>query len=281
MTSVAVAAQLPLASHGEPDLDLQLQAGGAEERAPVEATGNIASPDYFHTMGIPLRAGRGFRSGDLRGTSVVVSERLATTLFGTTDVVGRSIQRQTREGTPPTALTIVGVVGDVHWDRIEDGYVPMLYFPLLGDGDGLPDDGIPVPYKPMDVQYAIRGTQLPSGPTIQKIVKDLDARVPAANVGTLDALVDDATARVRLTMLLIAVAGAAALLLAVVGVYSVVAYAANGRVREFAVRLALGAPATRVGRMVLGDGLRLVSLGTLAGLIAALGTTRFLRVLLL
>lgn len=280
VTSVGVALHLPLASHGEPDLDLHLRAGGEEARPTIESTGNLASPDYFHTMGIPLRAGRSFRSGDLRGTTVVVSERLATNLFGTTDVVGRSIHRQARDGTRPRALTIVGVVGDVHWDRIEDGYVPMLYFPLLGDGDGLPDDSIQVPYKPMDMRYAVRGTQLPSGPAIQAIVKDLDARVPAANVGTLGALVDDATARVRLTMLLIAVAGAAALLLAVVGVYSVVAYAANGRVREFAVRLALGAPPARVRRMVLGDGFRLVALGTLAGLVAALGTTRFLRVLL-
>jgi predicted permease len=280
VTSVGIALQVPLASRGEPVADLQLQAGGEEGRPTVEATGNLASPDYFHTMGIPLRAGRGFRSGDLRGTpAVVVSERLATMLFGTTDVVGRSLQRR-REGAPPTALTIVGVAGDVHWERIEDGYVPMLYYPLLGDGDGLPDDSIQVPYKPMDVQFAIRGTQLPAGPAIQALLKEIDPRVPAASVGTLGALVDDATARVRLTMLLIAVAGAAALLLAVVGVYSVVAYAANGRVREFGIRLALGAAPTRVGRLVLSDGLRLVGIGTLAGLAAALGTTRFLRALL-
>jgi putative ABC transport system permease protein len=81
-------------------------------------------------------------------------------------------------------------------------------------------------------------------------------------------------------MLLIAVAGAAALLLAVIGVYSVVAYAANGRVREFGIRLALGAAPTRLGGMVLGDGFKLVAIGTIAGLVAALGATRFLRSLL-
>ena len=91
---------------------------------------------------------------------------------------------------------------------------------------------------------------------------------------------DEATARVRLTMLLIVVAGAAALLLGVIGVYSVVAYAANGRMREFGIRLALGAAPTRVGSMVLRDGVRLVAIGTFLGLVAAFGATRFLRALL-
>jgi putative ABC transport system permease protein len=229
-------------------------------------------------LGIPLHAGRGFRAGDLRAPAVVLSERLATSLFGTTDVVGRRVRRPNADGEP--AFTVVGVVGDVHWDRIERGYVPMLYFPMLGDNDGLPADSEPVPYEPREAQYAIRGTQLPAGSTIQGILRDLDPRVPPTNVRTLGSLVDDATARVRLTLLLIGVAGAAALLLGVIGVYSVVSYAANGRVREFGIRLALGAAPTRVGRLVLSDGLRIVAIGTLGGLLAALSATRFLRALL-
>jgi ABC-type antimicrobial peptide transport system permease subunit len=81
-------------------------------------------------------------------------------------------------------------------------------------------------------------------------------------------------------MLLIAVAGIAALVLGVVGVYSVVSYAADGRMREFGIRLALGAAPSRVGRMVLADGLRLVGIGTGVGLAVAFNATRFLRVLL-
>jgi ABC-type antimicrobial peptide transport system permease subunit len=130
------------------------------------------------------------------------------------------------------------------------------------------------------MQYAIRGTQLPAASTIQAIVRELDRRVPPTGIRTLGSLVEDATARVRLTLLLIGVAGVAALLLGVIGVYSVVAYAANGRVREFGIRLALGAAPRRVGGMVLRDGVRLVAFGTLSGLVAALGTTRLLRALL-
>jgi ABC-type antimicrobial peptide transport system permease subunit len=132
----------------------------------------------------------------------------------------------------------------------------------------------------MDVHYTIRGTQLPTGSTIHAIMKELDGRVPATDVRTLGSLVDDATARVRLTLLLIAVAGTAALVLGVVGVYSVVSYAANGRLREFGIRLALGAAPARVAGIVLRDGLQLVGVGVVAGLAAALGATRFLSALL-
>jgi hypothetical protein len=232
-------------------------------------------------MGIPLRAGRTFQAGDLRGTpAVVLSERLATTLFGTTDAVGRIVTRPERPGSPATSFTVIGVSGDVSQDRIEDGYVPMAYFPMLRDGDGLPPDSRVVPNSPREVQYAIRGTQLPTTATLQAILKSLDHQVPPTNIRTLGSLVDEVTARVRLTMLLISVAGAAALLLGVIGVYSVVSYAAAGRVREFSIRLALGAAPKRVGSMVLGDGLKLVVIGVFAGLVAALTGTRFLRALL-
>jgi predicted permease len=280
VTSVAVALNLPLAGRGPSSLILDLQAGDDVGRPAVSAAGNMASAEYFHVMGIPLRAGRSFQSGDLRGTpAVIVSERLAKNVFGTTDVVGRMIKELIVDRRPKT-FRIIGVVGDVHMKHIEDGYAPMLYFPLQRDGDGLPPDSSAVPGEPMDVQYMVRGTQLPTAATLQEIVKALDRRIPATNIRTLSSLVDDATARVRLTMLLIAVAGVAALLLGVIGVYSVVAYAANGRVREFGIRIALGAAPARVGRMVLGDGFRLVAIGTVVGLVAAFGATRFLRALL-
>ncbi len=280
VTSVGVALSVPLGGRSASGLDLELQAGDDAGRPPVAASGNLASAGYFHVMGIPLRAGRAFQSGDLRGMpAVIVSERLAKSVFGTTDVVGRTIS-ELIVGRQPWSFRIVGVVGDVHMQRIEDGYTSMLYFPLQRDGEGLPPDSRPVPATPMNVQYVLRGTQLPAAPAIQDVVKELDRRIPATDVRSLGSLVDDATARVRLTMLLIVVAGVAALLLAVIGVYSVVAYAASGRMREFGIRIALGAAPARVGGMVLGEGLRLVGVGAFAGLVVAFAATRFLRTLL-
>lgn len=276
VTGVAVASQLPLSEGFEG----QVTAGDEEGRPAVMATGNAASPGYFQVMGIPLLHGRSFESGDLRGMpAVVVSERLAMNAFGTTDVVGRTLRSPGPDGARGRTFRVVGVVGDVHGERIEDGFVPMMYLPLLRDGGGrLADEG--AVDEPRDVQYAIRGTQLPSASTLQAIVRELDPRVPATSVRTLGSILDDATARVRLTMLLIAVAAASALLLGVIGVYSVVSYAAAGRVREFGIRLALGAAPRRVGALVLGDGLRVVAIGTLAGLAASLSATKFLRALL-
>jgi len=280
--SVGGAVHLPLTGRGTLGYDMQLQAGDDEGRPAVPATGNLASGDYFHALGIPLRSGRSFQSGDLRGSpATVISERLAMNIFGTTDVVGRSIvSLPSRADAPSRAFRIVGVVGDVDRERIEDGYASMVYFPLLRDGDGLPADSTPVPYRAQELQYVIRGTQLPDGVEIRRIVTALDRRVPAANIRTLGSVVDDATAHVRLTMLLVAVAGAAALLLGVIGVYSVVSYTVAGRMREFGIRQALGAAPNSVGAMVLGHGLRLVTIGIFAGLIAALVLTRFLRTLL-
>jgi len=281
VTSAGVALRVPLASRGAPYLDAEMQAGDDPARPTIAASGNLASADYFRAMGIPLRAGRTFRAGDLRGTlAVIVSERLAKSLFGTADVVGQRLRGRVYSGSELKSFTIVGVVGDVHWERIEDGYVPTVYFPLLRDGDGLSADSNPTRHALSEVHYAMRGAPLPSATVIQGIVTELDRRVPAARVRALGSLVDDATARVRLTMLLIVVAGGAALVLGVIGVYSVVSYAASGRVREFGIRLALGAAPSRVGGMVLGDGLRIIGLGALVGLGAAFEATRFLRAFL-
>jgi predicted permease len=283
VTSIGGALHLPLRGRGALGYELQLRAGDDEARPTVAATGNLATGDYFRAMGIPLRAGRSFRSGDLRGSpAVIVSERLAMSIFGTTGVVGRNLERPpTRSGAPSMKFTVVGVVGDIQRERIEDGYTPMAYFPLLRDGDGLPADSTAVPFRALELQYVIRGTQqLPGASVIHRMVTELDHRTPAADIRAMSSVVDDATAHVRLTMFLIAVAGAAALLLGVIGVYSVVSYTATQRMREFGIRLALGAAPKRVGSMVLGDGLRLVTVGILAGLVAALVLTRFLRSLL-
>ena len=280
VTGVALSLQFPLSKRGASSLDLQLQAGDDAARSVVSAAGNLASADYFRVMGIPLRAGRTFHAGDLRGKpAAIISERLAKNVFGTTDVIGRTINA-VFVGRAPFSFRIIGMVGDVNGERIEDGYTPTLYLPLQRDGDGIPPDSVVVPARPMDVQYVVRGSQLPTASTIQELVTSLDHRIPPTNIRTLSSLVDDATARVRLTMLLVAFAGAAALLLGVIGVYGVVAYAVNERMREFGIRLALGAAPARVGRMVLGDGLRLVMIGALGGLTVAFGTTRFLRALL-
>jgi ABC-type lipoprotein release transport system permease subunit len=175
---------------------------------------------------------------------------------------------------------VIGVVGDVPGDRIEDGPTPTVYFPILRDGDGLPRDVFPVPFIPRGVHYVVRAGIQPSAQTIRALVRDVDPRIPAVRVQPLTEIVDAATARVRLTLLLLSVAAGAALLLGVVGVYSVVSYAAAGRLREFGVRLALGATPRGVASIVLHDGAIVGVVGVTGGLAVAFAGTRFLESLL-
>jgi putative ABC transport system permease protein len=275
VTGVAVVQHPPLTPGNEGQVD----DGGNDGRPTVTATSDATSANYFRVMNIPLLHGRTFQPGDQGGVpTVVVSERLAARVFGTTDAVGRTLREPGRENVPEHSWRVIGVVGDVHGERIEDGHMPMMYFPLLHGGgrlaDGVAGD------EPRDVQYVIRGAPLPAASRLQRIVGELDPRVPVTDVRTLGSIVDAATARVRLTLLLIGVAAAAALLLGVIGVYSVMSYAAAGRVREFGIRLALGAEPRRVSRTVLGAGLRLVAVGTAAGLLIAMSATKLLRSLL-
>jgi ABC-type lipoprotein release transport system permease subunit len=174
---------------------------------------------------------------------------------------------------------VVGIAGDVVGSRIEDGAVATIYLPLLRDGDGLPRDSTPLPYVPRGGYYVVRGAPQ-SASTVRAVVRDLDARVPAIGIQPLSTLAQDATARVRLTLLLLAAAGAAVLFLGVIGVYSVVSYAAAGRLREFGVRLTFGATPALIASMILNEGLALAGAGIAAGVLVAAIGTGFMRSLL-
>jgi len=266
----------------EPVLAATGAAGAAPPRTPPVATGNLVTPDYFRAMRIPLRRGRTFRSGDLVGDAraVVVSASLARALFGTEDAVGLRLRLAKREREVPR--TVVGVVGDVPGETIAGGPARALYFPLLDDLAATPDADAPVPYYPREMVVVVR-TSLPAGEVAgaaRRIVDALDPRVPVARVRTLEAVVAAATARARLTALLLLVAGGAALLLGTVGVYGVVSYAVSQRTPEFGVRLALGATPGDVGLLVVRQGAAVAAAGVAAGLVVAASVMRVLRGLL-
>ena len=251
---------------------------GTEDRAPP----NIATPGYFRLMGIPLLHGRTFSSGDLRGENpaIVLSASLARSLFGETDAIGELVR-------PPSPgkdvfFRVVGVVGDVPRSRLEEAEPRMAYFPQLRDGDGVPGDTIRLPIIMRGGRYVLRSDQSIASlaPAIRAAVRDIDPRVPVTNLTTLPAMVDGATARVRLTMLLLATAAAAALLLGVIGIYSVVSYAVAGRQREFGVRVALGATPGRIERMVMRDGTAMIAIGATVGVCIGIGGARLAQSML-
>lgn len=278
--SADAALETPLIQENPGDLTLDYDAvGGPPNR---RGGANMASPDYFRTMGIPLLHGRSFMPGDVRAENpaIVLSASLARELFGREDALGERVR-------PPGPgadifFRVVGIVGDVPRWRIEDGAAPMAYFPLLRDGDGVRPDSVRIPFLMGTPRYVVR-SDLPLerlAPVMREAVRGVDRRVPVSSFTSMRGMVDAATARVRLTMLLLAASAAAALVLGVIGIYSVVAYAVAGRRRELGVRIALGATPSRIRRMILGEGGAVIGVGVVIGLAAAFYGARFAESLL-
>jgi predicted permease len=272
---------LPLVTTSAPEFLLRFEAVDRPGGVAVPASGALASSEYFQLMGIPIQHGRSFARGDLRGVAgVVLSVSVARALFGDGDAIGRRIRRVDNRRARATLFQVIGVVGDVPGQRIEDGPAPMLYFPLLRDADGIDDDSLTVPYTPRTVQYVVRSAIPPSAQALRTILHEIDARVPAMGIRQVSMLVGAATARTSLLLILLGVAGAVALVLGVVGIYSVASYAAAQREREFGVRLALGAAPRGVARLVLREGAVMASFGIGSGLAIAWASARFLSALL-
>jgi predicted permease len=250
--------------------------------ATTAATIAMATPGYFKAMRIPLAAGRTFQPGDLLGEAhgVIVSAALAEKLFQDRNPVGQRVRPVSR--TAHHWYTIVGVAGNVPGETVMDGPASTLYFPVLEDFAGNPQAEAPIWAYPRELVLVVRTTLPPTSlvPSVRRILHEMDPKVPIAHVSTLEQKVATAMARTRLTMLLLLVAAGTSLLLGVVGLYGIVAYAVSQRVPEFGIRLALGATPMRVSRLALSQGVRVALAGIIVGLFAAFAITRLLRGLL-
>jgi predicted permease len=276
------ASVLPLTDESAAPLDREgVEADGGFARqdgvAPLAAV-NLVTPGYFGAMGIPLIRGRRFAAGDLGDSvpSVILSAELAGKLFPDADPVGRRVRFAL--GTRPWHR-IVGVVGDVPGRSIPDGAAPLLYLPVLDDPGRSRDASIQSPVYPgyMTVVVGTDRTASDLLPALRAAVHDVDPKVPLARVGTLRFQVDASMARLRLTMRLLVIAAAAALVLGLVGVYGVVAFAVSQRTREFGLRLAIGASPADLVRMVVGQGISGSVIGLGVGLLGGMAFSRVLR----
>jgi ABC-type antimicrobial peptide transport system permease subunit len=174
------------------------------------------------------------------------------------------------------------VVGDVPGATLADGPASTFYLPVLEDFAADPQADVPLPYVPSEMSILVRTSLPPTSlvPAVRRILRELDPKVPIARVNTMDGIVARSLAQARLLMLLLLTAAGTSLLLGVVGIYGVVAYAVGQRVPEFGVRLALGATPAAVRRLVLRQGVLVVLAGLGAGLVGAFVLTRLLRGLL-
>jgi len=249
---------------------------------PPAVTLNLATPGYFAAVGIRLMAGRGFEAGDVASEAhpIIVSAALARTLFRGQDAIGQRVRLAERPLTP--WYTIVGLVDDVPGETIAGGSASTAYFPVLDDLRDDPGVKVAIPLVPREMTVVVRTSVPPMSlvGSVRRIVRAIDSTVPISRIRTLEQVVTAATARIRLTTLLLLVAAGAALFLGVVGIYGVVSYTVGQRASEFGVRLALGASPTDIRQMVLRQGALVALAGIGAGLMTALVLTRFLRGLL-
>ncbi len=240
--------------------DVRLE--GQAEKNTVETQMMAAGPDFFETMRIPLVKGRTFRPTDLRSTHpvAVVSQAFVRKFLESRDPLGFHFEQdhQQRE--------IVGVVADTKYDRLERAEEPTAYIPL----------------KNGEVTFALRTAAAPSAliPTVRKIVSDVDNNLPVFGIRTQTETIDRLLFNERLVARLSSLFGVLGLILACIGLYGLLSYEVARRTREIGIRAALGAQRQDVLRLVMRQGLVLVVFGLVAGVLAALGATRFLQSLL-
>jgi len=235
---------------------------------------HYVSADYFRTLGIPLRAGRGLTPADRAGRAPValVNETGARRFWPGDNAVGKRVWFGTTTGPfsdPAHAVEIVGVVGDVKYDGAGEPMNADFYTSYLQFA-----------YPDTMVLLKTHGPPAAVVPALRAAVASVDPAVPIYDVLTLEDRIGAALARPRFNATIVAAFAGAALLLAALGVYGVLSYSVSARMREIGVRVALGADASRVIRLILGEGLRLAAIGAALGIVAALGVGRLLQGLL-
>jgi predicted permease len=257
-----------------------VEVGGIFGRIPAEGqsaadvarnpavTYELATPSYFSTFGIRLKRGRLFTENDRAGATpvVIVSDAIAQYYWPGADPIGKRLDRGKSD-----FLTVVGVVEDSHYRDIRNPR-PSIYIPLR--------QSIFPSFVPMTIVVATAGPAVDALSSIKNAVNEVGAGVAVASAAPFENLVAGSLAQPRLNALLLALFAAAALILAAVGLFGVVATTVRQRTRELAVRSALGAAPRDLRRMVLGHALTLVATGATLGVMATLVTTRALRSLL-
>lgn len=228
-----------------------------------DIAGRIVTDEYFAAMEVPVLAGRVFGPEDAAGPPVViVNEALAREAWPGEDPVGKMLQT----GTEGTGVRVVGLVGDVRQQTLSVPSNPEMY---VSYGQQM--------WRNMYFTVRVDGDAEAFLPRIRDAVRGVDARVPINNLVTMPSVVSDTAAGSRFLAAFVAGFGLVAMLLGMVGVYGVTAYAVARKKRELGIRMAMGAPRRQVMVHTFLSGARPVALGLVVGLATAVGTSRLLQ----
>jgi predicted permease len=264
VTAVGAVQDLPFAG-GLNFVCLKIEGRPAPDQCDITRIYSI-NPDYFRAMGIAVQRGRVFDAADWRTQlhTAVINQAMARRYFPGEDPLGKRIAAAHR---PDELFRIVGVVADVRDDDLGGGVRPQAYAVLA--------------HQPAHtLTFVVRGGGVGLPAAIRAAIRSVDPEQPVASIRPLGDLVSASIARERFAATLFAIFAVVALLLAAAGVYAVMAYAVAERRSELGIRLALGAQAGDVLRLVVGQGGRLAGTGLALGLVGALLGARLFQAML-
>lgn len=239
------------------------------------------SPGYFDVFRIPLKRGRAFSERDNGGPpAVIINEAMARQFWPNADPLSDRLfigGRTMKEFKDEPERQIVGIVGDVRGDGLDSEPGPTMYIPQAQVPD--PANALNVRLSPIAWVVRTRGDPHALSGAVQEQLRQTTG-LPVSDVRSMGDVVSLSTSRQQFNMWLMTVFGGAALLLAAIGIYGLMAYSVEQRTREIGIRLALGAQAAEVRRMVVVQGMRLAVLGVVIGVAAAFGLARFIATFL-
>jgi predicted permease len=252
--SAAIAVSVPLDIHGLPTRSFTLEGrapGAGDDAAPDLALSNTVTPDYFRTMGIPMEAGVDFASLDNASApaQAIVNEEFVRRFVGNAEPIGRRLE------TRGSAYAIAGVVRNSVSEAFGEQTGPVIYLSYRDRPAGRGE---------MHLRTRA-GAETLLAPQVGRVVHEIDPSLPVYDVRTLNEHVEKNLFLRRIPARIFVVLGPALLMLAAIGIYAVVAYAVSQRTTEIGVRLALGATAGRVVSQIVGESLRIVAVGAMAG----------------
>jgi len=230
------------------------------------------APGYFETMGIPLVAGRSISWNEIYGMRpvIVISAALAREYWRDPSLALGKRVRCCNDRMP--WREIVGVVGDEHDDGLNRPATAIVYWPMLNES-----------YRWRTMAYAVRSTRVGTSGFLRELeqaVWSVNPNLPLATVQTLEEIEARSMAQTSFALVMLGLAGGVALLIGVVGIYSVIAYAVSQRTREIGIRMALGAQIRHVRAMFIRHGLSLSATGIVIGIAVALLVTRVMSAFL-
>ncbi|MFL6276649.1 MAG: ABC transporter permease [Blastocatellia bacterium] len=240
----------------------------------------VSRPDYFRTMGIPMRAGREFNerdSADVPGVAII-NEAVARRYWPNEEAIGKRITLDD-PGTPsPRWLTVVGVARDVKQESWTSEPQNEVYTAFQQTPAFFANTARQYTSMTIVVRTTVEPASLAAA--MQEKVRTMDAGLPVSNVVSMEQVIADTLWQPRFNLQLIGVFAGVALLLAAIGLYGVMSYSVAQRTQEIGLRMALGAQGRDVLKMVVGQGMRLALLGVTLGLIASAALTRVMTGLL-